>query len=332
MVYILLGIVPALVVLLLILNLPQKKAAETETSWRQFHSLGKAMGFSFREISLLKTVALQSEKPDPASLFQSPELTDFCIRFLVRSTRASGNNSPAKQDFIARLYEYRKKIEAEGPGQGLTSSREIEADQNLRVVINNAAVYQSKVIKNTYSYLLATRPVNPKSRAAVSWMGQKIAVYFWKEEDAGYVFDGEVLDEVFFKGNAAIKISQSDSLLRTQKRRAPRAKTHKSTYLYLLTDEAPSNKLETKPGLRCFVEDLSETGCAVTIGGRVHPGIRVKLQFELGGKPFGMSGVVRSVDYNEETRRSLLHIEADPLSQEAKHAIFGEMFSVLPSK
>jgi c-di-GMP-binding flagellar brake protein YcgR len=330
--YILLGIVPALVIFLLVLNLPQKKAGEPGTSWRQFRSQGKAAGFSFREISLLKTVAQQSEKPDPASLFQSPELTDFCIRFLVRSARASGNNSPARQDFIAKLYEYRKKIGAEGPGQRITSSREIEADQNLRVVINNAAVYQSRVIKNTYGYILATRPVSSKSRAAVSWLGQKITIYFWKEEDAGYVFDCTVLDEVFFKGGAAIKISHSDSLFRTQKRRSPRAKLHKSTYLYLLGDGDSPDKLETKPGLRCFVEDLSDTGCAVTIGGRVRPGIRVKLQFEMGGKPFGMSGTVRSAEYNGETRRSLLHIEADPLNQEAKNALFGEMFSAPASK
>jgi c-di-GMP-binding flagellar brake protein YcgR len=325
-----LGIVPALVIFMLILNLPQKKAAEQETSWGQFRSQGKAAGFSFREISLLKTVVQQSEKLNPASLFQSPELTDFCIRSLVRTTRAGGNNSPARQDFIAKLYEHRKKIEADGPGQRLTTSREIEEGQNLRVVVNNSAIYHSKVIKNVYDYLLATRPVNSKPGPALAWLGQKIAIYFWKEEDAGYVFDCEVLDEVFFKGSAAIKIGHSNSLFRTQKRRSPRAKIHKSTYLYLLNDSAPSDKLETKPGLRCFVEDLSDTGCAVAIGGKVNPGIRVKLQFDLGGKPFGMSGTVRSTEYNGETRRSLLHIEADPLSQEAKNAIFGEIFSALP--
>jgi hypothetical protein len=80
------------------------------------------------------------------------------------------------------------------------------------------------------------------------------------------------------------------------------------------------------------VEDLSDTGCAVTIGGRAGKGLRVKLQFELNKKPFTMSGTVRSVDYNGETNRSLLHIEADPLNQEAKNAIFAEMFDAVPSK
>jgi c-di-GMP-binding flagellar brake protein YcgR len=327
-----LGIVPALVIFVLILNRPQKKTAAQETSWRQFRSQGRAAGFSFREISLLKMVVQQSEAPDPASLFQSPELTDFCIRSLTRTMRASGNNSPTRQEFITKLYEHRKKIEADGPQQRLTTSREIEAGQNLRVVVDNAAIYRSQVIRNSYDYIIATRPVSLKPRPAFSWLGRKIAIYFWKEEDAGYVFDCEVLDEMFVKGSAAIKISHSDSLFRTQKRRSPRLKTHKSTYLYLLNDGAPSDKLETKPGLRCFVEDLSDTGCSVTIGGKVTPGIRVKLQFELDGKPFIMSGTVRSAEYDKAAGRSLLHIEADPLSQEAKHAIFGEMFSAVPAK
>jgi c-di-GMP-binding flagellar brake protein YcgR len=270
--------------------------------------------------------------PDPDSLFQSPELTDFCIRSLTQTMRAGGNNSPERQDFIARLYEHRKKIEAGEPQQRLTTSREIEAGQNLRVVIDNFAIYRSQVIKNTPDYILATRPVSLKPRPAFSWLGQKIAIYFWQEEDAGYVFDCKVLDEMLVKGAAAIKISHSDSLVRTQKRRSPRVKTHKSTYLYLLHDDAPSDKLETKPGLRCFVEDLSDTGCSVIIGGKVNPGIRVKLQFELDRKPFSMSGVVRSAEYNGTTNRSLLHIEADSLNQEAKNAMFGEMFSAVPAK
>jgi c-di-GMP-binding flagellar brake protein YcgR len=318
--------------LLLILNRPQKKAAAPGTSWGQFRAQGRAAGFSFREISLLKMIALQSETPDPVALFQSPDLTDFCIRSLTRTMRASGNNSPQRQDFIAKLYEHRKKIEAEGPQQRLSASREIEAGQNLRVVINNSAIYRSQVIKNAYDYLLATRPVSLKPRPAFSWLGQKITIYFWKEEDAGYVFDSEVLDEMLVKGAAAIKISHSNALVRTQKRRSPRVKTHKPTYLYLLNDDAPSDKLETKPGLRCFVEDLSDTGCSVTIGGRVNPGIRVKLQFELNGKPFCMSGAVRSAEYNKGAGRSLLHIEADPLNQEAKYALFGELFSAAPAR
>jgi c-di-GMP-binding flagellar brake protein YcgR len=329
--YVLLGILPALGILVLALNRPQKKTGAAHTSWQQFQAHGKAAGFSPAEIRRLKALTEQSGKINPLSLFQSTELMDYCIRSLARTARLGGSNTPAQQKLLERLYECRKKIEIEGPSRGLITSREIEEGQNLRVVADSA-IYSSKLIKNTDQCLLAARPVSPELRSAPSWQGRKISVYFWKEEDAGYVFDCEVLDEVLVKGFAAIKLSHSDALFRTQKRRSLRIKIHKSTYLYILNDEAPSNTLETKPGLKCFVEDLSDTGCAVTIGGKASKGLRVKVQFELNKKPFTMSGTVRSVDYNGETNRSLLHIEADPLSQEAKNAIFAEMFNTMPSR
>jgi c-di-GMP-binding flagellar brake protein YcgR len=328
-VYILLGILPVLGILVLILNHPPKKQS-TYTSWLQFRAQGKAEGFSSAELGRLKALVERSGKVNPLSLFQSPELMDYCIRSLVK-TQGNGKDDPAQQNFMAKLYECRKKIGTGGAQQGITNTREIEVGQNLRVVADSV-IYRSQVVKNAEQYILASRPVNPELRSAPVWLGRKISIYFWKEEDAGYVFDCQVLDEVLFKGSATIQIGHSSNLFRTQKRRSLRVKTHKSSYLYILNDLTAPNALETKPGLKCFVEDLSDTGCAVTVGGKTGKGLRVKLQFELNKKPFIMSGTVRSVDYNEETNRSLLHIEADPLSQEAKNAIFAEMFDAAPSK
>jgi c-di-GMP-binding flagellar brake protein YcgR len=296
----------------------------------QFYINGKAAGFSSREINTLRSIAQQSVIGDYTSLFQSPEQMDACIRTLVRTIRASGDDDPVKQAFLTRLYEYRKKIEIDRSNPGITTSREIPEGQTLRVVINNTAVYQSRVLKNNYQYILITRPVNPKITTSLSWVGQKLSIYFWKEDDAGYVFDCEVLDEVYIKGAMALQISHSDSLFRNKKRKSVRVKTHKTSYLYILDKNDTSNKLETMPGLKCYVEDLSDTGCSVTIGGKALRDMRVKVQFELDKKPFSMSGTVRSVEYNQETNRSLLHIEADPVKQESKNSIFGELFGMLP--
>jgi c-di-GMP-binding flagellar brake protein YcgR len=329
-VYVLLGILPALGVVVLAMSRP-KKNPELYVSLLQFRAQGKAAGFSSAEIKLLKTMVEQSGRINPLSLFQSTELIDQCIRSLVRSERIAGNKDPVRQNLVERLYEYRKQIEIEAPKQKTLSSREIEAGQNLRVVADSV-IYQSQVIKNTEQHILATRPVNPNMRSTPVWQGRNVSIYFWKEGDAGYVFDSDILGEALFKGAMAIQIGHTNNLFRSQKRRSPRVKVHKSTYLYLLNDAVSVDALETKPGLKCFVEDISDTGCAVTVGGRASKGLRVKLQFELNKKPFCMSGTVRSVGYNGETNRSLLHIEADPLSQEARNAIFAEMFDVMPSR
>ncbi|MDR1596753.1 MAG: PilZ domain-containing protein [Treponema sp.] len=328
--YVLIGIVPVLGIIVLLLHHPQGAAKGAGISRTQFYINGKAARFSSREINTLRNIARQSVIGDYTSLFQSPEQMDACIRTLVGTMRASGDEDPVKQEFLTRLYEYRKKIEVDRPKPGITTSREIAEGQPLRVVINNTAVYRARVLKNNYQYVLITRPINPKITTTLSWVGQKLSIYFWKEGDAGYVFDCDVLDEVYIKGAIALQISHSDSLFRTKKRKSVRIKTHKTSYLYILDENDTSNKLETVPGLKCYVEDLSDTGCSVTIGGKAVRDMRVKVQFELDKKAFNMSGTVRSVEYNQEKNRSLLHIEADPLKQESKNSIFGKLFGMLP--
>jgi hypothetical protein len=99
-----------------------------------------------------------------------------------------------------------------------------------------------------------------------------------------------------------------------------------------LAEEDDAGKVEVNPGLKCFLEDLSDTGCAITVGGRAQPNLRVKIQFALGSAPVVMSGTIRSADFNEDVNRSLLHIEADLLPIETRNKILGEVFGMLPDE
>jgi hypothetical protein len=109
-----------------------------------------------------------------------------------------------------------------------------------------------------------------------------------------------------------------------------RAKIRLSAYLYLPKDEAYPELVEGEPGMRCVIEDLSEDGCALTVGGKAIPGLKVKVQFAVGGDTVAMSGIVKSADYDEESNRSLLHIEALPLSISTRNKILSEVFGVNP--
>jgi c-di-GMP-binding flagellar brake protein YcgR len=157
-----------------------------------------------------------------------------------------------------------------------------------------------------------------------------LAIYFWRKDDAGYVFDTYVLDETFSHGTPVLQVAHSDSLFRTQKRRSIRKRTHKAAYLYLPPAEELPGKIEIQPGLRCIIEDLSDTGCSVTIGGRAQEGLRVKLQFEIDKQPIVMNGIVKSVEFNEEKNRSILHIESIPLPLVTRNRILAEVFDVRP--
>ncbi|MDR3166377.1 MAG: PilZ domain-containing protein [Treponema sp.] len=306
---------------------------EKKGSWLQFFAKGKDAGFSLQEIDLLRRLAVKANLEEPSSLFWSQHQLDICIRSLVRSIEESGGEKTEEdQNFLSKLYDYRKKIEMEKPRikKGISSTQQIGESQQLRILVPGTGVFRSRVIKNIFSYITIARPQSNKAPAGLSWTGLPISVYFWRNDDAGYVFDSEVLDEVFSRGLSALKIAHSESLIRTQKRKSIRIKTHKPAFLYLISNDGEPGGIEFVPGLKCFLEDLSESGCAVTIGGKATEGLRVKVQFALDDSPISMSGTVRSIEYKQDSNRSLLHIEADELSLESRNRILGEVFGMLP--
>jgi c-di-GMP-binding flagellar brake protein YcgR len=314
---------------MLLYQKPNKDSSK-KTSWIQFFAKGKDSGFSFGEIELLRKLALKNNLEDPSSLFWSQSQLDNCIRSLVKSTRISGEDKQQKtQDFISKLYEYRKKIEFEKPQyrKGINTSRNIEEGQVVRILAKGIGAFPSRVIKNTSQYITILKP-SENVPAGLTWNGIKLSVYLWRRDDAGYVFDSLVLDEVFSKGYAALQITHSDTLFRTQKRNSIRVKMERFAFIYLAKNGELSDGPEMLPGLKCLLSDLSENGCAVVIGGQAKPGFRLKVQFSLDEVPIYMNGTVKSVDYNEAENKSLLHVEADPLPLAIKNRIHGEVFGV----
>jgi c-di-GMP-binding flagellar brake protein YcgR len=309
-----------------------RSRTENDGSWIQFFAKGKDSGFSFKELELLRRLAIKSSLEDPTALFWSQAQLDRCIHALVRSMRTTGEEEElGSQGFLSKLYDYRKKIVMDTPRikWGISNSRQVSEGQTLRILVAGTGVFKSQIVKNTTQYITLSRPVSAKVSPTFSWKGLKISVYFWRQDDAGYVFDSEVLDEVFSQNISSLKISHSDSLFRTQKRKSIRIKLHKPAFLYLMGPNEEPGQIESAPGVNCSLEDLSDTGCAVTIGGKAEPGLRIKTQFAVSNGPICMSGTVRSVDFREDINRSVLHIEADSLPIGTRNKILGEVFGLM---
>ena len=141
------------------------------------------------------------------------------------------------------------------------------------------------------------------------WVGQTISVYLWRKSDARYVFDTSVKGEGIFLGKPALFLEHSNNLLRTQKRNAIRAKCKINATLFLIKDKVIDyNVIETKGGFRCLLEDISEKGALIRIGGKGIPNLQLKIQFQIDNRLVVMFGIVRTVEYNEELGRPLIGI------------------------
>jgi hypothetical protein len=304
-------------------------------NWIQFFSKGKEAGFSVKDMEQLRRLVAGCHIKEPASIFRSQTQFEKVIRSIVHTLHLSGEyNDPATQYFLSKLFDYYKKIEMETAENKsrITTSHQISEGQRIRVLVAETGVYRSEVIKNMGNNLTISRPVNTKVTSSVNWYGLKIAVYFWREDDAGYVFDSEVIDEVFSKGISSLKIDHNDALFRTQKRKTLRVKFHKGAFLYLVDDNDNPHKLEKTAGLYVKMEDISDYGCAFKVKGEASIGLRFKVQFLLNRIPVCLPGTVRSVDYFKESDTSIVHMEADPLPIGTRNYLLSEVFDMLPEE
>jgi len=301
----------------------------------QFYAKGKEAGFNIRDLEKLKKLASDCKIKTSASIFKSHKLFVLIIRNMINAARMYGEiNDPPVQDFLSKLFDHCKRLEIQTNDNKsrITTSRQIAEGQALKVLLSGTGVFKSELVKNFGNYLTISRPVNNKMTASMQWTGLRISVYFWREDDAGYVFDTDVIDEVFSKGISALKVEHNDSLFRTQKRKSLRIKFHKMAFLYMVEEIGNPHTLERSAGLRCMLDDISDTGCAFRVNGQAIVGLRLKVQFSLNRVPVCIPGIVRSVEYNEEANSSLVRMEADTLPIGVRNLILCEVFDLMPEE
>jgi len=302
-----------------------RRAGGGRFPWLQFYLKGRESDFVFWEINLLRLVAVEARLENPTALFWSIKQLDRSIKGIVVKYRSrSQEQDPVYNSLLAKLFELRKRVEFDQPRykMGIKSSRKISPKQLMRVTLPGLGPFRCMVVENLSRYMAVSHPQGPKLPDGFSWKNQKIGVYFWRGEDAGYYFQTKVLEDFIERQYPILHIMHSDNLIRTQKRQSIRVETDLPAELYPLKsiDEANENPEEGK-GLRCMLADLSEDGAALLIGGKARVGLPIKVQFTLGESMVPICGVVKGLNYDEKKNRSLLHLQAVPLSLTLRNRI-----------
>jgi c-di-GMP-binding flagellar brake protein YcgR len=301
-------------------------------SYFEFFLKTRESGMSLAEARQLREAALHAGLVDPTNILWSPRDMDKAIAVLDSTLKRDGRDRGREGVLLMdRVYALRKGIEFEQPRfkYGLRSSRQIGAGQRLRVLVHGIGVFGATVVDNNSRFIVISYPIGGRLPRDWVWKGKKVSIYFWRREDAGYVFDSYVIDDLRIRSVPVLQVSHSEALLRTQKRKSVRARSKIPAFLYLLKRiEGAYEKPENVPGLRALVQDLSEDGAAVAIGGKAVQGLQVKLQFGLGERSIVMSGTVRSVDFDSEANRSVLHVEAVTPSPRMRNAIRSFVYNI----
>lgn len=291
----------------------------------QFFMMGQDKGFKFKEILLLWKLAKQSEIDEPLKLYMSVPTLNMAISKIVMDSKNNGTESlESVQNFISKLYEYRTKIDIEHENRrGLDSTKYLEKGQKIRLILKGAGIFTSEILSVGHE-LIIRLPLqkNIRKLEGPAWVTKEVSVYLWRKGDAGYVFDTRVTNEGIFQGQSAIYLAHSNFLERTQKRKSIRGACQISAQLYFIDEDIPDyDAVEVEPGYKCLLEDISEDGAMIRIGGRGKQNVKIKIQFEIDDKMIIMFGVIRAVEFNEKANQSRLHFECLHVETDMKNAI-----------
>ena len=298
-----------------------------------FFLRGLDESFHFSELNTLWNVSQICNLEEPISLFYSMPSLAKCISHIKTQAEAAGALNSAKfQKLLTKLYEFRNKIEKnEDKKRGLESTQSLSNHQKLRIILPGKGVFSSEIVNNGRE--LTIKLPTQKNQITVDgkdWVGQTVNVYLWRTGDARYVFDTTVTHEGLFLGKPSLFLKHTTNLIRTQKRNAIRSKCHISAELYILKEKVIDyNIIETKPGYKCLLEDISENGALIRIGGKGLPNIQIRLQFQVNNRLVVMFGIVRTVEYNEELNQSRLHFECIHIEPAMKNQILSYVYNIM---
>ena len=296
-----------------------------------FFITGLDSGFSVSEISLLWQAAELCSLEQPTSLFYSlPSLTKCMTQI---SNMTNNDNSQKNQLIMTKLFDYRTKIQNEADDKkGMSTTHLLEKGQTLRIILPGKGVFTSEIVGNgNFLVINVPRQKNLIPFSGEEWVGRVISVYLWRKGDARYVFDTTVTQNGLFLGKSALFLKHSSNLVRTQKRKAVRVKCQIYGMLYIIKkDKVDITAIETQNGFRCLIEDISEAGALIRIGGKGVQNVKIKLQFNIHNKLILMVGVVRTVEYNEAENQSLLHFECTHIETSMKNEILKFVYNMLP--
>jgi c-di-GMP-binding flagellar brake protein YcgR len=300
--------------------------------WLKFYVRGRESGFTFKEVNLLRKVAVENKLQNPLSLFWSIKQLDRSLRGIIVKLRSQGKeHDPDSMKFLSKLFDFRKQVEFNLPKYklGIKTTRKIAPHQKIKISLEGNNTFHSSVVENLRRYLAVAYPRGGKLPPGFSWKGKQVNIYFWRPEDAGYVFQTKVLEDFFDRKYPILHLAHSDNLIRSQKRRSVRVETNKPAHLYPLKTIDSANEHEEKTsGLRCRLLDISEDGAAILIGGKAKVGLPVKYQFRLSDGTIVMSGVVKGINYNQKKNQSVLHIEAVQPSARMKNSILPYVYNL----
>lgn len=310
----------------------------------KFFAKGIEEGFSSSEIRTLLSLTNKCNILDAGTIFTSVTVLNKCMSLYMTEVHRTGAELSARdQHFVEKLGGLRARIALRTENsQKISSSHFIDVGQRVTIIYAGKGVFSSRVVSNTDEHIGLDIPRQVSKTPGMKvkkvfvlspddWLNKRVSVYFWRKGDACYVFDSLVKDIGTFNARGCLFIEHSEKLERTQKRQSIRAECQLEASLYLVKKHFTpmDDDIVMSDAYKCVIEDISEDGALIRVGGKGKNNIHVKLSFLLNSSPVEMFGVIKAVEYNRNMNQSRLHFECKKISLDMKNTITNYVYSTV---
>lgn len=308
----------------------RRARARSETDFKQ---LALVCRLDPNEVNLLKHLIGVCEIPLPDRLFTSFELFNSCLE--DHGPAASG---PISEADVKRLRLIRNKIFFGERSQvpPIRTTHELRSNQWLHLRrISSGEVFMAPVVESGASGLLVSTPQVDKKYIKLD-AGEPFDVYFWRDRDASYHFETEVLGQT---GTHYIitTLKHVEDVERIQRRQFHRIDTSIRVSAIPVPREeldriSKGEPVDTRghPGLRAYVVDISGAGFALAAHTALNANdfVYVEIPSNGGNESFlPVLGKILNITKRELTGESLMHAEFVGLSGDMHERIFQLIYS-----
>jgi c-di-GMP-binding flagellar brake protein YcgR len=326
-----LTVILSLIALFLIYDIVARKtrrARAREQSAVNFNQLALVCRLAPDEVNLLRHLIGVCEIEFPDRVFTSFELFNTCIEQQSPDAPGAISEADAKRLRLIRNMIFFGERSRFAP---IRTTHELKSNQWLHLKrISTGEVFMAPVVEAGASGLLVTTPRRGDDYIELS-PGEKLDIYFWRDRDASYHFESEVLGQTGAH-YLITSLRHVEDVERIQRRQFHRIDTSILVSAVPVTREeldktSRGEAVDTKghPGLRAYVVDISGSGFALASRTALAPNdlVYVELPTDRGkGKSIPIIGKILNVTKREHTGESLMHAEFAGLGADKHEKIF----------
>ncbi|MBN1699874.1 MAG: PilZ domain-containing protein [Spirochaetales bacterium] len=339
-------IILIIVMVVVIGTLQSRKTTLKKTTRRKYNKflfdrMAKDMGLQKSQIHFLQKLIALANIRHPLLLFTNTALLDSVLKKGIYSIERQVNISDADRiKNLNNLYEIKQIIERHSRKNiGLKSTLLIKPGQELILISPKGERFHSKVISNFTSSITCTYPVIPPGRENLITKGNKLKIFFWRENDSGYSFITKVLSYDRTRSVPCFSVQHSRQLKREQHRKFSRKPLRRSCFLYpveIVTIGRGRNirrKLIVHDNQRHLgiIFDISVGGCRAGSSIAFRKGSYLKLEFDIKPQtPVVAYGKVQSIKRTIGVGAThSMHIQFVKLSNKNRNYIYSYVYNYI---